>query len=83
MKLTPLLMVWHIINSVKVFQSDNIGTNLYHTLALTQSNNRTGNSWYLNVYALKPESSDDAKIHGLRYQSELLREQIKDNEEGE
>ena len=74
-------MVWHIINSVKVFQSDNIGANIYNTLALTQSNNRTGNSWYLNVYALKPESSDDAEIHGLRYQNELLREQIRANEE--
>ena len=80
MKLTPLLIVWHIIISVKV---DNIGANIYNTLALTQSNNRTGNSWYLNVYALKPESSDDAEIHGLRYQSELLREQIRVNEEGE
>ena len=75
-------MVWHIINSVKVFQSDNIGANLYNTLALTQSNNRTGNSWYLNVYALKPYSSDDAVMHGLRYQSELLREIISKNEEG-
>ena len=80
MKLTPLLIVWHIIISVKV---DNIGANIYNTLTLTRSNNRTGNSWYLNVYALKPESSDDAEIHGLRYQSELLREQIRVNEEGE
>ena len=75
-------MVWHIVISVKVFQSDNIGTNIYNTLALTRSNNRTGNSWYLNVYALKPESKDDdAEMHGLRYQSELLREQIRANEE--
>ena len=81
MKLTPLLMVWHIVISVRVFQSDNIGANLYHTLALTQSNNRTGNSWYLNVYALKSYSNDDAEIHGLRYQNELLREQIRVNEE--
>ena len=81
MKLTPLLMVWHIVISVRVFQSDNIGANLYHTLALTHSNNRTGNSWYLNVYALKPYSNDDVEIHGLRYQNELLREQIRANEE--
>ena len=72
-------MVWHIVISVKV---DNIGANIYNTLTLTRSNNRTGNSWYLNVYALKPESNDDdAEIHGLRYQSELLREQIRANEE--
>jgi hypothetical protein len=78
MKLTPLLMVWHIVISVKV---DNIGANIYNTLALTRSNNRTGNSWYLNVYALKPENNDDdAEIHGLRYQSELLKEQIRVNE---
>ena len=75
-------MVWHIINCVRVFQSDNIGANIYNTLALTQSNNRTGNSWYLNVYALKPHSNDDAEMHGLRYQSKLLREQIRENEEG-
>lgn len=75
-------MVWHIVISVKVFQSDNIGANIYNTLALTRSNNRKGNSWYLNVYALKPESSDDdTEIHGLRYQRELLREQIRVNEE--
>ena len=81
MKLTPLLIVWHIIISVKV---DNIGANIYNTLALTQSNNRTGNSWYLNVYALKPHiNDDDAEMHGLRYQSELLREQIRTNAEGE
>ena len=74
-------MVWHIVISVKV---DNIGANIYNTLALTRSNNRTGNSWYLNVYALKPENNDDnAEIHGLRYQSELLREQIRVNEEEE
>jgi hypothetical protein len=61
---------------------DNIGAHIYNTLTLTQSNNRAGNSWYLNVYALKPESSDDdAEMHGLRYQSELLREQIRENEE--
>ena len=81
MKLTPLLMVWHIVICIRVFQSDNIGANIYHTLALTQSNNRTGNSWYLNVYALKPESSDAVMSSGLRYQSELLREQIRENED--
>jgi hypothetical protein len=78
MKLTPLLIVLHIVISVKV---DNIGANIYNTLTLTRSNNRTGNSWYLNVYALKPYSNDDdTEIHGLRYQSELLREQIRVNE---
>ena len=80
MKLTPLLMLYHLIISIRIFPSDNIGANLYHTLALTQSNNRTGNSWYLNVYALKPYSND-AEMRGLRYQSKLLREQIRANKD--
>ena len=80
MKLTPLLMLYRLIFSVRVFPTDNIGANLYHTLALTQSNNRTGNSWYLNVYALKPHLHDEAEMRALRYQSEVLREQIKANE---
>lgn len=88
MKLFISLLLFSLYKSIRVspldrseVKSDNIGSHIYNTLVVTQSMKRPNKNWFLNVYALKPSEKyfQQAQYNGLRYQTELLRENINNN----
>lgn len=80
-------ILFQITKCVKIFQDrvevkgDSNGENLYNTLVVTQAMKRPNKKWFLNVFNLKPNDKyfSEAQYNGLRYQTELLQDNINNN----
>lgn len=88
MKLFISIVLFSLYTTIRIsplerseVKSDNIGSNIYNTLVVSQSMKRPNKNWFLNVFALKPSEKyfQNAQYNGLRYQTKLLRENINRN----
>ena len=88
MKLFIFIVLFSLYHTIRIspldrseVKSDNIGSHIYNTLVVTQSMKRPNKNWFFNVFSLKPSEKyfQNAQYNGLRYQTELLRENINNN----
>lgn len=88
MKLFISIVLFSLYHTIRIspldrseVKSDNIGSHIYNTLVVTQSMKRPNKNWFFNVFSLKPSEKyfQNAQYNGLRYQTELLRENINNN----
>ncbi len=88
MKLFISIVLFSLYHTIRIspldrseVKSDNIGSHIYNTLVVTQSMKRPNKKWFLNVFNLKPNDKyfSEAQYNGLRYQTELLQDNINKN----